>query len=438
MAEGDLTVRLEPWTPGSLTLMLLFVAPPLLGLCWYLTWRRLYPDAARLARQRRSRSARRALELLARSHKLPPPRRADVIAVAVSGYLRERLDFPAAEPTPAEVRRHLARLACSAVVVEQAEAFCRASDVARFQPGFAEANALAAAAESLILALEHDTSEETRQKWRSTSTAIIPLLFAVLAALGAEAAFLVKMPNTALADRGVKSFEEGVRLREASDQARPHFHDAARYFEELRRRGAGNPALFRNLGNAYLLADELGQAVLAYRRGLHQSPHDADLRAGLAEARQRVVYAGGTFGKPPAERRPPWLPQVRAVWLFAAAALCYVLGWLLLKRWLMLRTRRPLVLGLVTLTVAAGFAASGLIVLRGERDESAHPLVVIVENGVLLLTGNGTAFPARYETPVNQGVEARLLFERDGWLQIELSGGEVGWINEAFAVVDRP
>jgi hypothetical protein len=64
--------------------------------------------------------------------------------------------------------------------------------------------------------------------------------------------------------------------------------------------------------------------------------------------------------------------------------------------------------------------------------------VVIVDDGVLLLKGNGDAFPARYDTPVNQGVEARLLFERDGWLQIELSGGEVGWIRADYAVVDRP
>jgi hypothetical protein len=63
---------------------------------------------------------------------------------------------------------------------------------------------------------------------------------------------------------------------------------------------------------------------------------------------------------------------------------------------------------------------------------------VIVEDNVLLLKGNGDAYPPRYETPVNQGVEARLLFERDGWLQIELSGGEVGWIRADYAAVDRP
>jgi len=47
--------------------------------------------------------------------------------------------------------------------------------------------------------------------------------------------------------------------------------------------------------------------------------------------------------------------------------------------------------------------------------------------GFLLRTGNGLSYPPRYETPLNQGVEARLLHARGAWLQIELSGGEVGW-----------
>ncbi len=435
LANGDLTEQREPWTPPEpMALTLLLLGPPLLGLCWYLVWRRLYPDVARLTRQQRSRSARRALELIARARRVPMPHRAEIIAVAVGAYLRERLDFPAAQPTPDEVRSHLARLGCSAATVEQAAQFIRAIDAVRFQPATTTTDGLADAAESLILALESETSEEAREKRRLARLAVVPLLFAVFASSGAER----ELPPAALAERGAAAFAAGVKLREASDQARPHFHEAARYFEELRNRGANNAALYRTLGNAHLLADELGQAILAYRRGLRVSPHDTDLRAALTEARQRVAYAGGTFGKPPVERRPSWLPQVRAVWLFTGAALCYAFGWLFLTRWLMLRTRRPLILGLGALVVAAGFAASIVVVVHEERDSSAHLLVVIVEDGVLLLKGNGTTFPPRYETPVNQGVEARLQFERDGWLQIELSGGEVGWVPAAYAVVDRP
>jgi hypothetical protein len=438
LADGDLSERREPWRPpGPLGITCFLIAPPLLGWCWYLTWRRLYPDAAWTALQRRSRSARRALELLARARRAPPSRRADIAAAAVAGYLRERLDFPAAEATPVEARSHLLRVSCSAASATEAEQFFRACDAARFQPLVADADALCQAGERLIVALEEATSGD-KCSGRPPRLTLVLLLLAVALASGAESVLSGEMSNSTVAEQGRASFEAGVRLREASTRAQPRFREAARYFEELRRRGGHNPALYRNLGNAHLLADELGQAILAYRRGLQLSPRDPDLRAGLAEARKRVVHGAGTFGRPPAERRLWWLPHLSEAWLFAGAAASYLIGWAFLTGWLMFRTRRPLVLGLASLAVAAVVTVVGAVTLRGEREESTHPVVVIVEDGVLLLKGNGVNFPPRYDTPVNQGVEARLLFERDGWLQIELSGGEVGWVAEKYGAVARP
>jgi hypothetical protein len=56
---------------------------------------------------------------------------------------------------------------------------------------------------------------------------------------------------------------------------------------------------------------------------------------------------------------------------------------------------------------------------------------------VVLRRGNGRSYPPRYPTPLNRGVEARRLFERGDWLQIELSGGEVGWVERAAILEDR-
>jgi hypothetical protein len=93
--------------------------------------------------------------------------------------------------------------------------------------------------------------------------------------------------------------------------------------------------------------------------------------------------------------------------------------------------------GLAALALA-GLATALLIVdLRGERGRGTEALVVIAEDGVLLRKGNGLAFPPRYETPLNRGVEARLLFESGDWLQIELAGGEVGWVPRAYALADE-
>jgi hypothetical protein len=196
--------------------------------------------------------------------------------------------------------------------------------------------------------------------------------------------------------------------------------------------------LYRNLGNAYLLAGELPQAILAYRRGLRLAPRDTALRENLTQARALVAYPEeGSFARPVPDIRPPWLPGIGPRWLFAGAVLLYGVAWVQLTRWLMVRRRRLLGLGLAGL-VGAGVLTAVLVVLqRSEKVEADHPLVVIADDDVLLRKGNGEAFGARYATPVNRGVEARLLYVRGGWLQIELSGGEVGWVPRRATLVDE-
>jgi hypothetical protein len=56
---------------------------------------------------------------------------------------------------------------------------------------------------------------------------------------------------------------------------------------------------------------------------------------------------------------------------------------------------------------------------------------------VLLRKGDGAAYPPRYETALNKGVEARRLYERRDWSQIELSGGEIGWVRSDQLLADE-
>jgi hypothetical protein len=194
-----------------------------------------------------------------------------------------------------------------------------------------------------------------------------------------------------------------------------------------------NPLLQRNVGNAYLLAGDLPRAILAYRRGLRLSPTDRALKENLEVARKQVIFLeGSAFGRPPDDLRPTWLPHA-PLGLFALALSGYVVLCLALTRWFMLRRRRALLVALVALVVAVG---STVLLVATRSEQTARPVVVITENGVQLRKGDGPSFPPRYEMPVNKGVEARLLHRRDGWLQIELSGGEVGWVAESEAVTE--
>lgn len=76
------------------------------------------------------------------------------------------------------------------------------------------------------------------------------------------------------------------------------------------------------------------------------------------------------------------------------------------------------------------------MVQEQHREQTQQSLVVIAEDGVLLRKGNHENFPPRYETPLNRGVEAQLLFERGDWLQIQLGGGEIGWVRRTLVLRD--
>src|SRR5262249_22230281 len=155
---------------------------------------------------------------------------------------------------------------------------------------------------------------------------LVPVLLALLA-LAAD------LPDADLVEQARIEFGEGVRLRQDAAQARPHFESAARVLEELQKRGADNPLLYRNLGRSQLLAGDLPRAILSYHRGLRLAPRDRDLQLDLADARELVAFPDGRLGKPAVDTRPPWLPHLSAGYLFAVALVLYSMGWLALTRW---------------------------------------------------------------------------------------------------------
>jgi tetratricopeptide (TPR) repeat protein len=245
-------------------------------------------------------------------------------------------------------------------------------------------------------------------------------------------------PDAELLERAEAAFHEGVQSHDRPAEAQRHFREAAEHYEALRRRGALNAALCRNEGNAYLLAGDLPRAILAYRRGLLLPPDDPALRANLEAARGQVVYPmPDRFGGAPADLRPPWLPRLPS-WLVSVLALTlYAVGWVALTRWWMTRRGRLLVAGIAALVVAAAFGTLWAVGEVQAGQEAARPVVVIADDGVLLRRGNGLSYPPRYETPVNRGVEARLLLARGDWVKIELAGGETGWVLRAYVVADE-
>jgi hypothetical protein len=259
-------------------------------------------------------------------------------------------------------------------------------------------------------------------------------------------------PAPSLLEQAEKAFHSGLKEHGKPVEARNQFRHSAKLYEKLAGRGAHNPALFRNLGNAALLGGDLGGAVLAYQRGLRLAPDDSTLRAGLQAARERVAnQAVGCFRIPPEPLLPPWVPAFTDRRLLGLTLVLYGLACVLWTRWWMTRPSSLAWVGLFATLLFAASVSALVLALMQTSWEGQHPLVVVAGEKVYLHKGDGAAYP-RYNAAARQwtdstveadasvlpaGVEARLLFERGDWLQVRLVSGEVGWIPRGGAVLDR-
>jgi hypothetical protein len=227
------------------------------------------------------------------------------------------------------------------------------------------------------------------------------------------------------------AYREGLDARDDAAKARPHFVRAAEAYEDAWEGDGRTPAVARNMAQARFLAGDLGGCIGNYRRGLRAFPHDPDLRAGLAFARAQVAYplsgdladvarpreAGTVLDRLP-------LSFVQLGWAAVAVA---GLGWLTLARaWVSARGGLALVGGAMVLTAAAG---GGWLWWEDGRRRAhwAEPTAVVAAPADLR-TGNSDEYPKRLDPRLPAGVELKILGERGGWLQVELSAGLVGWM----------
>jgi hypothetical protein len=233
------------------------------------------------------------------------------------------------------------------------------------------------------------------------------------------------------------NFARGVTLKGEPDKARKFFAASAKACSELYQQGIRNADLCRNWGNAEFLADHLPQAILAWRLGLLIAPADAELLANLEYARDQVEYPPGNLGRPQPRSWPAWLPFPGLETVLIVAFILYLFTCGMAMGWFIHRETMWVWLTGGCLLVFLGIAGFGARLALDEHEAKTYPLVVISKEHVLH-RGNGTSYPAHEKIPtVRPGMEARLLFERGSWLQIELAGGHVGWVPQSAALVGK-
>lgn len=257
-------------------------------------------------------------------------------------------------------------------------------------------------------------------------TAILLLLLLFPDRTGRAA--LSDLEKKGLYTQGTEYFQQAIETgRTDPDGARDLFTKALLRFERLADEGGvRNGRLFYNIGNIHLLLNDVGKAMVNYRRAEEYIPNDPNLAKNLAHARgmrrdhfqvqerQKILQTLLFFHYD--------LPSQSRLVLFGAA---YLTFWLFAG--IRIFSRRPFTswgLGL-TLLFSLLFCLS---LYAGVRQAGMMRDGVILAEEVMGYQGDAASYQPSFEEPLHAGTEFRLLEDRNEWWQIELPDGRTTWI----------
>jgi tetratricopeptide (TPR) repeat protein len=193
--------------------------------------------------------------------------------------------------------------------------------------------------------------------------------------------------------------------------------------------GIKNAKLYYNLANAYILNNNIGKAILNYRKAQLLNNSDPDIYKNLNFARsKRIDKIAVSSQKKILERLFFWHYDFSTNTRFIVGGIGFTLFcfWMTLKLWL---TRWPATK--VVCTLSALLALSMISSIAAEYFTAQSNLSgVIVAESVVARQGDGNNYPPSFNEPLHAGVEFDVLQQRSGWLHIRLADGHDAWIPE--------
>ena len=188
-----------------------------------------------------------------------------------------------------------------------------------------------------------------------------------------------------------------------------------------------NARLYYNLGNAYLLKENIGKAILNYRRAQKLDSSDANIQKNLDFARsQRIDKITLKARKRIMETLFFWHYDfsLRAKFIITClsfAAFCITLTVIV---WFV-RTAPLSATAVIIAILMMCFLAS---VVVETRERARLVCGVITARDVVARQGDGQNYPESFKDPLHAGTEFDVLERRLGWLHIRLSDDSDAWI----------
>ncbi len=191
--------------------------------------------------------------------------------------------------------------------------------------------------------------------------------------------------------------------------------------------GIRNAKLYYNLANAYFLTNDLGRAILNYRRAEQLDRSDVNVRNNLAFARsQRIDKVAVKAEKRMLETLFFWHYDFSLRTKFLLACLFFAVGCVTATAMLWLGRGAATTTIAVLSVILFSCLLVSIAVEAHRRGRTIHGVVTASE--IVARQGDGPSYPPSFKDPLHAGTEFVLVEQRPGWFHIELSDGSDAWV----------
>lgn len=260
---------------------------------------------------------------------------------------------------------------------------------------------------------------------------VILVIFFLLQGAGlktADAASLDKGETSALYEEAKSLFKQAdeTAIRYPQEAQALYAKAAMRYERIIREGGIYNGKIFYNLGNVYFRMDDLGRAILNYRRAGLYMPDDANLKQNLAYAREKRQDRIE-------ERQETRILKTLFFWHYDlsrdARVIAFIISFMIM--WGVACVRIFVKRSFVGWCIAAASALSLIFAGSIAADEISYNRDrpgVIISSEVTARKGNSETYQPSFKEPLHSGTEFILVEDRGDWLNIELADARTCWV----------
>ena len=392
------------------------IALILLGLGFWLGFRKVAARRADVAGTRNRKATRQALKRLSQAREFLGKNLYtafyEELHRSLLGFVGDKLGLDMAEQSKENISAALVSGGVAQGVADDFVDLLSACEEARYSPS-AGHDAMSAHYEKAVSLITAIDSSMKKKPSSGAGAAVMALL--LLVPFGAAQA-AESYPDSL--------WRSGVEAYTAGDYA-----SALKDFEDVRETGLMSKELYYNLGNSYLRSGEIAQAILWYERACRLDPSDADIRYNLEYARaltqDRIDEVPEMFFQQWRRGVCYLLPSnawavigLVSLALMVACVLLFLLGSTAGRR------KLGFFLGIAFLVVAL----LGWDFAQWQRSEALRQDMAIVMKPVSSVKSSPSADGAKDLFILHEGTRVRILDNVGGFSNIELADGRQGWI----------